>query len=144
MKFLKKIKPGTWVTAAILAFVLAVASVLIVPNWLAQQKQDQLNSAEATIGLYNNHDANRKLNERVEIAIRLNLKDTTTGKYPIQLEGRGAGAWQVIKSYTATKPDNTVVFRVHPGRLGDIIYRAEIKTKNGIVTTNELTLHISK
>ncbi|NBQ92906.1 MAG: hypothetical protein EBT82_04585 [Micrococcales bacterium] len=144
MKFLKKIKPGTWVTAAILAFVLAVASVLIVPNWLAQQKQDQLNSAEATIGLYNNHDVNRKLNERVEIAIRLNLKDTTTGKYPIQLEGRGAGAWQVIKSYTATKPDNTVVFRVHPGRLGDIIYRAEIKTKNGIVTTNELTLHISK
>jgi len=144
VKFLKRIKPATWVTAAFLAFVLTVAAVLIVPNLLAQQKQQQLNSAEASIGLYNNHDANRKLNERVEIAVRLNLKDTTTKKYPIQLEGRGAGSWQVIKSYTATKPDNTVVFRVHPGKLGDIIYRAEIKTKNGIVTTNELTLHISK
>lgn len=144
MKFLKKVKPGTWVTAAILGFVLAVAAVLITPGLISQQQQQALNNAEASIGLYNNHDANRKLNERVEIAVRLNLKDKTSGKYPVQLEGRGAGAWQVIKSYTATKPDNTVVFRVHPGKLGDIIYRAEIKTKNGIVITNELTLHISK
>jgi hypothetical protein len=144
MKFLKRVKPTTWVTAAILVFVLAVGAALFGPTIVSQLQKQALASAEATIGLYNNKDANRKLNERVEIAVRLNLKDKKSLKYPIQLEGRGSGSWQLIKKYTATKPDNTVVFRVHPGRLGDIIYRAEIKTSNGIVTTNELTLHISK
>ena len=141
---MKKIKPGTWITVAFVAFVLAVAAVFIVPAVQSKIQTDQQNSQEATLGLYNNHSADRKLNERVELAVRLNLKDTKTMKYPIQLEGRGDGAWQVIKSYTATKPDNTVVFRVHPGKLGDIVYRAEVKTANGVIITNELTLHITK
>ena len=141
---MKKIKPGTWITVAFVAFVLAVASVFIIPAVQTKIQTDQQNSQEATLALYNNHSADRKLNERVELAVRLNLKDTKSLNYPIQLEGRGAGAWQVIKKYTATKPTNTVVFRVHPGKLGDIIYRAEVKTANGVIITNELTLHITK
>ncbi|MEY4418184.1 MAG: hypothetical protein RIQ88_622 [Actinomycetota bacterium] len=136
---LKKVKPATWVTIGASAFVVAVVAVLVAPNiqWPKETPQ-------AALGLYNNKSADRKLNERVELAVRLALKDTKTKKYPMQLEGRTNGAWQVVRKFTATKPDNTVVFRVHPGALGDIIYRAEIKTADGIITTNELTLHITK
>lgn len=134
-----RIKPTTWFTLGASAFVIAVLAVLIVPNiqWPKETPQ-------AALGLYNDKSADRKLNERVELAVRLALKDTKSKKYPIQLEGRANGAWQVVRKYTATKPDNTVVFRVHPGKLGDIIYRAEVKTADGIITTNELTLHITK
>lgn len=139
MKRIKKIKPGTWVTVGAVAFVMAVTAVLVLPNIKLPEPKPEL-----ALGLYNNKSADRKLNERVELALRMALKDTTSDKYPVQLEARGDGAWAVIKKYTATKPDNTVVFRVHPGKLGDIIYRAEVKTKNGVLTSNELTLHITK
>ena len=65
-------------------------------------------------------------------------------KYEIQLEGRQSGAWQVVKKYTALKAKNTVVFRVHPAKVGDIIYRAEVQTPGGVLTTNELVLHVTK
>ena len=139
MKLLKRVKPGTWVTAAVLAFFLAVGGVFV-GNYIAKNPP----AAEVTLGLYNNKSADRKLQERVEVAVKLALKDTSAKSYPIQLEGRGDGAWQVIKTYTATKPDNTIVFRIHPGRLGDIIYRAEVKTPSGTLVSNELVLHITK
>jgi hypothetical protein len=139
VKLFKRVKPGTWVTAAVLAFFLAVGGSLAA-NYIAAHPA----AAEVTLGLYNNKSADRKLNERVEVAVRLALKDTSAKSYPVQLEGRGDGAWQVIKKYTATKPDNTIVFRIHPGRLGDIVYRAEVKTPSGVIVSNELVLHITK
>jgi hypothetical protein len=72
------------------------------------------------------------------------LNDKTGKSYAIQLEGRVNGAWQVVKKYTAKKPDNnTVVFKVHPALAGDVIYRAEIQTPSGIVTSNELVVQVT-
>ena len=50
MKFLKKVKPTTWVTAAILVFVLAVGAALFGPTIVSQLQKQALASAEATIG----------------------------------------------------------------------------------------------
>lgn len=98
---------------------------------------------DVVLALYNDKSETRKVNDRVELAVRLDLSDTSGAKYPIQLEGRQAGAWQIVKKYTATKPKNTVVFRVHPARTGDIVYRAEVQTPNGVLVTNELVLHVT-
>lgn len=140
MKPVKKINAGTWAVIAFTVIALAITAMIVAPM-LKLGGGDSSNSA--VVALYNNHSDTRKVNDRVEIAVRLHLSDTTGAKYPIQLEGRANGAWQVVKKYTATKPTNTVVFRVHPAIVGDIIYRAEIQTPTGIVTTNELLLHVT-
>jgi len=138
MKKSKKIKPGTWVIAGFVAF-FALVGTLMTVNYISSLPVQR----EAALGLYNDKNPNRKVNERTELALRLDLKDKSATKYPIQLEGRVGGAWQVVKKYTATKPDNTVVFRVRPAVVGDIIYRAEVQTPSGIVTSNELVLHVT-
>ncbi len=140
MKPIKKINPGTWVVIAFTVIAVAVTAMILVPM-LKLGGGDTSNTA--TIALYNNHSDTRKVNDRVELGVRLQLSDKTGAKYPIQLEGRASGSWQVVKKYTATKPTNTVVFRVHPAVVGDIVYRAEIQTPTGIVTTNELLLHVT-
>jgi len=140
MKPIKKINPGTWVVIAFTVIAVAVTAMILVPM-LKLGGGDTSNTA--TIALYNNHSDTRKVNDRVELGVRLQLSDKTGAKYPIQLEGRANGSWQVVKKYTATKPTNTVVFRVHPAVVGDIVYRAEIQTPTGIVTTNELLLHVT-
>jgi hypothetical protein len=140
MKPIKKISGGTWAVIAFAAIAIIVTALMVFPNLNLGGNS----SSTAQIALYNNHSDTRKVNDRVEIAVRLHLSDKTGAKYPLQLEGRANGAWQVVKKYTATKPDNTVVFRVHPSIVGDIVYRAEIQTPTGIVTTNELLLHVTK
>jgi len=138
MKLLKKVNPGTWVIVAFVAFIALVASLMI-GNYVSSLPVHH----DVALALYNDKSETRKVNDRVELAVRLDLNDTSGAKYPIQLEGRQAGAWQVIKKYTATKPKNTVVFRVHPARTGDIVYRAEVQTPNGVLITNELVLHVT-
>jgi hypothetical protein len=140
MKPIKKISGGTWAVAGFAVIALIVTALIVFPNL----KLGGSSASTANIALYNNHSDTRKVNDRVEIAVRLHLSDKTGAKYPLQLEGRANGAWQVVKKYTATKPNNTVVFRVHPSIVGDIVYRAEIQTPTGIVTTNELLLHVTK
>jgi hypothetical protein len=140
MKPIKKISGGTWTVIAIAIAAVLVTIFMVIPGLLPSGSS----SSTANIALYNNHSDTRKVNDRVEIAVRLHLSDKSGAKYPLQLEGRANGAWQVVKKYTATKPDNTVVFRVHPSIVGDIVYRAEIQTPTGIVTTNELLLHVTK
>ena len=141
MKPVKKISGGTWAVIAIATVAVIGTALMVFPGLFPGGSSS---SSSATIALYNNHSDTRKVNDRVEIAVRLKLSDKTGAKYPLQLEGRASGGWQVIKKYTATKPTNTVVFRVHPSIAGDIIYRAEIQTPTGIVTTNELLLHVTK
>jgi hypothetical protein len=141
MKPVKKITPGTWAVIGFAIVAVIVTLVMVLPS--LKLGGGASTSDQATIALYNNHSDTRKVNDRVEIAIRLNLSDKTGAKYPLQLEGRASGSWQVVKKYTATKPNNTVVFRVHPSVVGDIVYRAEIQTPTGIVTTNELLLHVT-
>jgi hypothetical protein len=138
MKLLKRIKPGTWVIVGFVTFIGLVAGLMI-GNYVSSLPVHH----DVVLALYNDKSETRKVNDRVEIAVRLDLSDTSGAKYPIQLEGRQAGAWQVVKKYTATKPKNTVVFRVHPARTGDIVYRAEVQTPNGVLTTNELVLHVT-
>jgi hypothetical protein len=138
MKFLKRIKPGTWVIVAFVAFI-ALVGGLIAGKYVSTLPVHH----DVALALYNDKSDTRKVNDRVELAVRLDLNDSSGAKYPIQLEGRQAGAWQVIKKYTATKPKNTVVFRVHPARTGDIVYRAEVQTPNGVLVTNELVLHVT-
>jgi hypothetical protein len=139
MKPIKKITGGTWAVIAIAAAAVITALIILVPMVLPASGNA---GGSAQIALYNNHSDTRKVKDRVEIAVRLKLNDKSGAKYPLQLEGRSTGGWQIIKKYSATKPDNTVVFRVHPAVVGDIIYRAEIQTPQGIVTTNELLLHV--
>ena len=139
MNILKRIKPGTWVIVGFAAFILLVGS-LMVGKYVSSLPVHR----DVALALYNDKSDTRKVNDRVELAVRLDLNDTSGAKYPIQLEGRQAGAWQIIKKYTATKPKNTVVFRVHPAKVGDIVYRAEVQTPNGVLTTNELVLHVTK
>jgi len=138
MNFLKRVKPGTWVIVGFVAFIGLVAGLMI-GNYVSSLPVHR----DVVLALYNDKSETRKVNDRVELAVRLDLNDTSGAKYPIQLEGRQAGAWQVIKKYTATKPKNTVVFRVHPARTGDIVYRAEVQTPNGVLVTNELVLHVT-
>jgi len=138
VKFLKRIKPGTWVIVGFVTFI-GLVSGLMIGNYVSSLPVHH----DVVLALYNDKSETRKVNDRVEIAVRLDLSDTSGAKYPIQLEGRQAGAWQVIKKYTATKPKNTVVFRVHPARTGDIVYRAEVQTPNGVLITNELVLHVT-
>ena len=138
MNFLKRVKPGTWVIVGFVAFIGLVAGLMI-GNYVSSLPVHR----DVVLALYNDKSETRKVNDRVELAVRLDLNDTSGAKYPIQLEGRQAGAWQVIKKYTATKPKNTVVFRVHPARTGDIVYRAEVQTPNGVLITNELVLHVT-
>jgi len=138
MKLLKRIKPGTWVIVGFVTFIGLVAGLMI-GNYVSSLPVHH----DVVLALYNDKSETRKVNDRVEIAVRLDLSDTSGAKYPIQLEGRQAGAWQVVKKYTATKPKNTVVFRVHPARTGDIVYRAEVQTPGGILVTNELVLHVT-
>jgi hypothetical protein len=139
MNILKRVKPGTWVIASFVTFITLVAGLMI-GNYVASLPVHR----DAALALYNDKSDTRKVNDRVEIAVRLDLSDTSGAKYPIQLEGRQAGAWQVIKKYTATKPKSTVVFRVHPAQVGDIVYRAEVITPTGVINTNELLLHVVK
>jgi hypothetical protein len=139
MKSLKLIKPGTWVVMGIVAF-LALVGSLLVSSYVASLPVHR----DVALALYNDKSETRKVNDRVEVAVRLDLPDSTKVEYPIQLEGRQSGAWQIIKKFTSKKPKNTIVFRVHPAKVGDIIYRAEVQTPNGVLTTNELVLHITK
>jgi hypothetical protein len=138
MNFLKRVKPGTWVIVGFVAFIGLVAGLMI-GNYVSSLPVHR----DVVLALYNDKSETRKVNDRVELAVRLDLNDTSGAKYPIQLEGRQAGAWQIVKKYTATKPKNTVVFRVHPARTGDIVYRAEVQTPNGVLITNELVLHVT-
>ena len=139
MKLLKRIKPGTWVIVGFVTFIGLVAGLMI-GNYVSSLPVHH----DVVLALYNDKSETRKVNDRVEIAVRLDLSDTSGAKYPIQLEGRQAGAWQVVKKYTANKPDNsTVVFKVHPAQAGDIVYRAEIQTPSGIVTSNEFVIHVT-
>ncbi len=138
MKRLKIVKPGTWVIAGFIAF-FALIGALMTANYIASQPIKR----EVAIGLYNDKNPNRKVNQRIELAVKLDLKDKSSDKYPIQLEGKAAGDWQVIKKYTATSPDNTVVFRVTPTKVGEITYRAEVATPSGTLISNELVLNIT-
>jgi len=139
VNFVKRVKPGTWVILAFVSF-FALIGTLMTVNYISSLPVQR----EATLALYNNKDANRKVKERTEIALKLDLKDKSAEKYPIQLEGRAGGSsWQVVKTYTATKPNNTVVFRVRPAVVGDVVYRAEVQTPSGVVTSNELVLHVT-
>jgi hypothetical protein len=135
----KRIKPGTWVIVGFAAFIILVGG-LMVGKYVSSLPVHR----DVVLALYNDKSDTRKVDSRVELAVRLDLSDTTGAKYAIQLEGRQAGAWQIIKKYTATKPLSTVVFRVHPARTGDIVYRAEVQTPTGVLTTNELVLHVTK
>jgi hypothetical protein len=139
MKFLKRIKPGNWALISLAGLVALVAGLMI-----GQYVSKMPVQREVALALYNNKSDNRKVGERVEMAVRLDLEDTSAKKYPIQLEGRAEGKWQVIKKYDATKASNTVVFRVKPAKAGDITYRAEVLTPSGVLTTNELVLHVTK
>jgi hypothetical protein len=139
MKLVKRIKPGTWVIAGLAAFILLIASMMFA-SWQAAQPKKY----EAYLAPYGTEQQSWKVNDRVPLGLALNLNDKTAKSYPIQLEGRADGAWQVVKKYTAKNPDNnTVVFKVHPAKVGDIIYRAEIQTPSGIVTSNEFVLHVT-
>jgi hypothetical protein len=139
MKFLKRVKPGTWVIASLATFLLLIASIMFASWQAAQPKQ-----YEALLKLYGTEQASWKVNDRVPLGLALNLNDKTGKTYAIQLEGRTNGAWQVVKKYTAKNPDNsTVVFKVRPAKVGDIVYRAEIQTPSGIVTSNEFVLHVT-
>ena len=139
MKSLKRVKSGTWVIASLAAFLLLISSIMFASWQAAQPKQ-----YEALLKLYGTEQTSWKVNDRVPLGLALNLNDKTGKTYAIQLEGRTNGAWQVVKKYTATKPDNsTVVFKVRPAKVGDIIYRAEIQTPSGIVTSNEFVLHVT-
>ena len=139
MKSLKRIKPGTWVVSGFVAF-LTIVAVLVVFTLIPSQAP----KPEVALALYNSTSVDRKVGERVELAVRLNLKDTTSKKFEIQLEGRQAGTWQVVKKYTATKASSTIVFRVRPAKVGNTTYRAEVMTATGVLITNELVLHITK
>lgn len=138
MKALKRVKPGTWVIVGFVAFFALIGS-LMTANYISTLPVKR----EVAIGLYNDKNPNRKVGERVEIAVKLDLNDKSAKEYPIQLEGKLAGDWQVIKKYTATKPDNTVVFRVTPAKVGEITYRAEVATPSGVLISNELVLNIT-
>ena len=138
MKILKKIKPATWVVVSVVVFVALVGSIMAV-TYAANNPP----TPQAALAFYNNKSNVRKVNDRVELAVRLALEDKSGKSYPIQLEGRQAGSWQVIKKYTATKPNNTVVFRVHPAKTGEIVYRAEVQTPSGVLVTNELVLQVT-
>lgn len=138
MKLAKRIKPGTWVIAGFIAFFVLVAG-LMTSNYVSSLPVKR----EVAIGLYNDKNPNRKVNQRIELAVKLDLKDKSAKKYPIQLEGKADGDWQVIKKYTATKPDNTVVFRTTPAKVGEITYRAEVATPSGVIISNELVLNIT-
>jgi hypothetical protein len=139
MKFLRKVKVGTWIIAAVAAFILLIASMMF-GSYVASQPKKY----EALLKLYGTTQTTWKINDRVPMGLVLNLNDKSAKSYAIQLEGRAAGAWQVIKKYTAKKPDNsTVVFKVHPAQAGDIVYRAEVQTPSGIVTSNEFVLHVT-
>jgi len=139
MKSLKRVKPGTWVLASLAAFLLLIASIMFASWQAAQPKQ-----YEALLKLYGTEQTSWKVNDRVPLGLALNLNDKTGKTYAIQLEGRTNGAWQVVKKYTAKNPDNsTVVFKVRPAKVGDIVYRAEIQTPSGIVTSNEFVLHVT-
>jgi hypothetical protein len=139
VNLVKRIKPGTWVIVGFAAFIILVGG-LMVGKYVSSLPVHR----DVVLALYNDKSDTRKVDSRVELAVRLDLSDTTGAKYAIQLEGRQAGAWQIIKKYTATKPLSTVVFRVHPARTGDIVYRAEVQTPTGVLTTNELVLHVTK
>ena len=138
MKVLKQVRPGTWVIAGFVPF-FALIGTLMTINYIASQPVKR----EVAIGLYNDDNPNRKVNQRIEIAVKLDLKDKSAEKYPIQLEGKASGDWQVVKKYTATSPDNTVVFRVTPTKVGEITYRAEVATPSGVLISNELVLNIT-
>ncbi len=139
MKSLKRVKPGTWVIASLTAFALLVASIMF-GSWQAAQPKQY----EALLKLYGTEQTTWKVNDRVPLGLALNLNDKSGKSYAIQLEGRTNGAWQVVKKYTAKNPDNsTVVFKVHPAKAGDIVYRAEIQTPSGIVISNEFVLHVT-
>jgi len=139
MKSLKRVKPGTWVIASLAASLLLISSIMFASWQAAQPKQ-----YEALLKLYGTEQTTWKVKDRVPLGLVLNLNDKSAKSYAIQLEGRTNGAWQVVKKYTATKPDNsTVVFKVRPAKVGDIIYRAEIQTPSGIVTSNEFVLHVT-
>ena len=139
MKFLSRVKVGTWVVAAFAAFILLIASIMF-GTWVASQPKKY----EAFLKLYGTTQTTWKVDDRVPVGLVLNLNDKTGKSYAIQLEGRVNGAWQVVKKYTANKPDNnTVVFKVHPALAGDVIYRAEIQTPSGIVTSNELVVQVT-
>lgn len=138
MKFVKKVKPATWVTISIVAFVALVGSMMTI-NYISSLPVKR----EVALGLYNDKNPNRKVNERVELALKLDLNDKSAKEYPIQLEGKAGGNWQVIKKYTATSANNTVVFRVRPAKVGEITYRAEVQTPSGVLISNELVLNIS-
>jgi len=139
VNLVKRIKPGTWFIVGFAAFIILVGG-LMVGKYVSSLPVHR----DVVLALYNDKSDTRKVDSRVELAVRLDLSDTTGAKYAIQLEGRQAGAWQIIKKYTATKPLSTVVFRVHPARTGDIVYRAEVQTPTGVLTTNELVLHVTK
>jgi hypothetical protein len=139
VKFLSRVKVGTWVVAAFAAFILLIASIMF-GTWVASQPKKY----EAFLKLYGTTQTTWKVDDRVPVGLVLNLNDKTGKSYAIQLEGRVNGAWQVVKKYTANKPDNnTVVFKVHPALAGDVIYRAEIQTPSGIVTSNELVVQVT-
>jgi hypothetical protein len=138
MKILKRVKPGTWAVVGLIAF-LALVGGLIAREYISSLPVHR----DVALALYNNKSDTRKINERVELAVRLDLPDSTGVKYPIQLEGRQSGDWQVIKKFTSEKPKNTVVFRVRPAKLGEITYRAEVMTPKGVLITNELVLNVT-
>jgi len=138
VKRLRKIRPGTWVIAGFIAF-FALVGTLMSANYIASLPVKR----EVAIGLYNDKNPNRKVGQRIELAVKLDLKDKSAKKYPIQLEGKATGDWQVIKKYTATSPDNTVVFRTTPAKVGEITYRAEVATPSGTLISNELVLNIT-
>lgn len=139
MKFLSRVKVGTWLVLAAAAFFLLIAGMMFAA-WVGSQPVKY----EAFLKLYGTTQTSWKVNDRVPLGLVLNLNDKTGKSYPIQLEGRASGAWQVVKKYTAKKPDNnTVVFKVHPAKAGDIVYRAEIQTPSGLVTSNEFVLHVT-
>jgi len=139
MNFFRRVKVGTWIIAAFAAFILLIAGMMY-GSYVASQPKKY----EAFLKLYGTTQQTWKINDRVPMGLALNLNDKSGKSYAIQLEGRAAGAWQVIKKYTSKKPDNsTVVFKVHPSLAGDIVYRAEVQTPSGIVTSNELVLHVT-
>ena len=102
-------------------------------------------SSQVIVNGYARQKDTVKVQDRVQVAVRLHMADNSGKSFPIELQETSGVTWNKVNTYTAKTATSIVVFRVHPAVAGDISFRAVvIGTDKSQQVSAPWVLHVTK
>jgi hypothetical protein len=123
----------------------AAAAIALVASLAACSSTPSVTgSSQVIVNGYASQPDTVKVQDRVQVAVRLHMADSAGKSFPIELQETSGVTWRKVNTYTAKTATSIVVFRVHPAVTGDLMFRAVvIGTDKSQQVSAPWTLHVT-